>query len=106
MEFSIRRSRSLVQPIPEMKQAVVEGELIGDVALKIHRAVNGAAHGKEQVMVVGEVNDGADIEGGAGVRKVGLRRSLMIYFRADGNIVCHLLLEYTADKAPVVMAIQ
>ena len=75
----------MLQFVPEVEQAVIKRELVGDIALKIHGAVNGAADGEEQVMLFSEVNDGAEIEGGV-VAAADLLGGLMVDFRADEGV--------------------
>ena len=68
-----------------MKQAVVEGKLIGDVELELRRAVNGAAGGEKQMLLLAQINNRADIER----RVVGLTdlpRGLVIHLRPNQNI--------------------
>ena len=57
-----------------MEKFRAEGELPGDVALKIRRAVNRTAGGEEQMLMFGEINDRADIERGAAVGKISFQK--------------------------------
>src|ERR1022692_142031 len=92
---------SMPQMIPERKQAVVKGELIGDVALKIHRPVNRTARREQQMMMLVEINGRADVERRAGVGKIGLQGRLMKHLRANQHIGQNLFLQHGADKAPI-----
>ena len=52
------------------EQAVVESELIRHVALKANRAVYGVAGREEEVVMVVEINDCPDVEGGADIGEI------------------------------------
>ena len=69
-----------------MPNAVITRKLIGDVALKFDRTVNGPAGREEQMVVLGKINHRANVERGAGVGKIGLILGLMIDFHADEDI--------------------
>jgi len=89
--------------VSEMKQAVVESELIGDVELEFRRAVNRAASGEKQMLLLAEINDRADVER----RVVGLAdlpRGLVLHLRANQNIRQYLPLQHRADEAPILIA--
>ena len=87
-----------------LEQAVVKRELPGDVTLELRRAVNGPASREEQMLLLAEINDRADVERGAYIGKVGLIRGLMINFRANEHIGQNLLLQHRPDKSPIVVA--
>ena len=40
-----------------------KGELVGDINLKVRRAVNGTSGGKKQMLMPGEINDRSEVEG-------------------------------------------
>src|ERR1039458_10413826 len=83
-----------------MKQFRAEGELPGNVNLKINRAVNRTAGGEEQMLVFGEINDGSQIKRCV-VPAAVCHGGAMVNFAADQDIVPHLALDYRAAKAPV-----
>ena len=62
----------MVKIVPEVKQAVVEGELPGNVALEIYWAVNRTARREKQVLMLAEINHRPDVERRPSVRKIGL----------------------------------
>ena len=86
-----------------MKKFQTEGELPGDIDLKISRTVNRTAGGEEQMLVFGEINDRAHIERGI-VPAAGLHGGAVINFAANQDIVAHLALDYRAAKAPVLVS--
>ena len=86
-----------------MKKFRTEGELPGDVGLKIRRAVNRTADGEKEVLVFGEINDGSHIERGI-IPAAGLHGGAMINFAADQEVVPHLALEHRAAKVIVNFA--
>ena len=69
-----------------MQHAVVKRKLPGDVALESHRAVNATTGGEEQMVMLVEINHGADVERGALIGKVGLVGGLMIDFQANEHM--------------------
>ncbi len=75
------------------RRSVVERKLIGNVALKSHRAVNGPANRAEQMVMVTEINHRADVKRGADIGKVGLILGLMIDLHANEHIGQNLLLQ-------------
>ena len=86
-----------------MKKIRTEGELPGDVGLKISRAVNRTAGREEQMLMFGEINDGSHIERGI-VPATGLHGGAVVNFAADQNVVPDLALEHRAAKAPVLIS--
>src|ERR1039458_675290 len=86
-----------------MKEFRAEGELPGDVNLKISRAVKGTAGGEEQMLMFGEINDRSQVEGSV-IPAAGLRGGAMINFAADQDVVPHLALDYRGAKAPVLIS--
>ena len=84
---------------PGAEQAVVERELIGDVALKIHVAANGAARREQQMLMGGHINARAEIELGTLIGKVGLQGRLIKDLPAHEDVGQHLLL-HTAPTKP------
>jgi len=86
-----------------MKEFRAEGELPGDVGLKIRRAVNRTAGGEEQMLVFGEINNGSHIERRV-VAPAILHGGAVINFAADEDVVPHLILEHHAAKFPVMVA--
>src|ERR1039458_636132 len=80
-----------------------EGELPGDVNLKISQAVKGTAGGEEQMLVFGEINDGSHVERGVAPAAV-FHGGAMVDFAADQDVVPHLALEHCAAKAPVFVS--
>ena len=68
-----------------MEKFRAEGELPGDITLKIRRAVQRAPGGKQQMLMLGEINHRAEVE--RGVRaSAGGQRGAMINFRAEQNL--------------------
>ena len=86
-----------------MKEFRAEGELPGDVNLKISRAVNRTAGGEEQMLVFGEINDGSHVERRVAPAAV-FHGGAMVNFAADQDVVPHPALDYRAAKAPVFVS--
>src|ERR1035437_2685138 len=86
-----------------MEKFRAKGELVGDINLKVRRAVNGTSGGKKQVLVPGEINDRSEVEGRVAA-PAGCHRGAMINFRAEQNIFHDLPLHHHAAKTPVVIA--
>src|ERR1022692_894397 len=87
-----------------LEQAVIKRELIGDVTLKSHRAINGSANRKEQMVMITEINHRADVKRSANIGIVGLIRALMIDLHANEHIGQNLLLQNRPDKTPIVVS--
>ena len=87
-----------------MQQAVVKSKLIGNVALKFHRAFNGSAHREEQMVMVIEINHRADIKSSSQIGKICLIRSLVIDLYANEHIGQNLLLQHRSAKTPIASA--
>ena len=92
------------EPVAErMENFRAEGELPGDVSLKIGRAVKRTSGGKEQVLMLAEINDGAEVEGDI-VAAAGGHRGVIIDFSAERNVFGDLPLHEYAAEAPVLIA--
>src|ERR1039458_3868730 len=86
-----------------MKQFRAEGELPGNVNLKINRAGNRTAGGEEQKAAFGGINDGSQIKRCV-VPAAVCHGGAMVNFAADQDIVPHLALDYRAAKPPVFVS--
>jgi hypothetical protein len=82
-----------------MEQAVVEGELVGDVELEVDRAVDRAADGEEQMMLLAQVDNRPDVEGRADVGKIRLVDGLVENLDAQQNVGGDLLLQDGTEEA-------
>ena len=82
-KFTVWNEPSLIEQVGErMEKFRAEGELPGDITLKIRRTVNRTAGGKKQMLVFGEINHGSHVERRV-VPAAVLQGGAMINFAAD-----------------------
>src|SRR5664280_3564062 len=86
-----------------MEKFRAKGELVGDINLKVRRAVNGTSGGKKQVLMPGEINDRSEVECRVAA-PAGCHRGAMTNFRAEQNIFRNLPLHHHAAKTPILIA--
>src|ERR1035437_2185453 len=86
-----------------MEKFRAKGELVGDINLKVRRAVNGTSGGKKQMLMPSEINDRSEVEGRVAA-PAGFHRGAMINFRSEQNIFRDLPLHHHAAKTPALIA--
>src|ERR1039457_1060374 len=97
------RFRNSSQPDHPMLSLRAKGDLVGNINLKVCRAVDGTSDGKEQMLMFGKIHDRADIESGV-CASADFHRGAMIHFGSDQNIFRDLPLHDHAPEAPVLIA--
>ena len=86
-----------------MEKFRAEGELPGDVTLKVCRAINGTSGGKQQMLMLREINDCSKVECRV-IAPAGSHRGAMIDFTTKHKVFRHLLLHDDADETPILIA--
>src|ERR1035437_9892231 len=98
------QNSSVAEPVSgRMEEFRAQGDLVGNINLKVCSAVNGTTSGKKQMLMFGKIHDRADIESGVSA-SADFHRGAMIHFRSDQNILLDFPLHDHAPKAPVLIA--
>jgi hypothetical protein len=94
----------MAEPVADRMEGFrAKGDLVGNINLKVCRAVEGTSGGKKQMLMFGEIYDRADIESGVSA-SADFHRGSMIHFRSEQNIFRNLPLHDHAPEAPVLIA--
>src|ERR1035438_2535206 len=77
---------SMAKPVADrMKGFRAKGDLVGNINLKVCRAVDETSDGKEQMLMFGKIHDRAYVESGV-CASADFHRGAMIHFGSDQNI--------------------
>src|ERR1039458_9770405 len=94
----------MAEPVADRMEGFrAKGDFVGNINLKVCRAVEGTSGGKEQMLMFGEIYDRADIESGVSA-SADFHPGSMIHFRSEQNIFRNLPLHDHAPEAPVLIA--
>src|ERR1035437_9327179 len=86
-----------------MEKFRAKGELVGDINLKVRRAVNGTSGGKKQMLMPGKINDRSEVEGRVAA-SAGFHHGAMINSPPEQNFFLALPLHHHAAKTPALIA--